>query len=180
MKRIRIILGSTNRTKINAITEAIASFPEQLGGAQVEAVLVDSLDQPFNEDIKKGGVARAKAAMEKAGQKAAGETIYGVGIEGGLLKYMGTWYITAYCHVIRDDGTEHGAWTSMLECPKDIVDAVKREAQSLGSVVEKMAKEKNWDSSGGAFGTLTGGRFTRFHALRNALILCFSPFFVKT
>jgi non-canonical (house-cleaning) NTP pyrophosphatase len=180
MKRTRIFLGSTNSTKINAITEAIASFPEQLAGSIIEAVLVDSLEQPFNEDIKKGGIARAKAALVKAGKKDPDETVYGVGIEGGLLKYMGTWYITAYCHVMRDDGQEHGAWTSMLECPKDIVDAVKREAQSLGNVVEKMAKDKHWDSSGGAFGALTGGRFTRFHALRNALILCFSPFFVKT
>lgn len=180
MNRIRIILGSTNSTKINAITETIASFPAQLGGAKIEAIAVDSIEQPFNEDIKKGGIARARSALKKAGEKVTGEKVYGVGIEGGLVKYMGTWYITAYCHVIHDDGTEHGAWTSMLECPKDIVDSVKREAQSLGSVVEKMAKEKNWDSSGGAFGTLTGGRFTRFHALRNALILCFSPFFVKT
>jgi non-canonical (house-cleaning) NTP pyrophosphatase len=179
MNKTRIMLGSTNSVKVNAVTEAIASFPEQFSGAVIEAVLVDSLDQPFNEDIKKGGIARARSAMEKASNKEASEVLYGIGIEGGLVKYMGTWYITAYCHVLRSDGKEHGAWTSFLECPKDIVDAMKREAQSLGFIVEKISKEKNWESSGGAFGALTGGRFTRFLALRNALILCFSPFFIK-
>ena len=180
MKTVRILLGSMNETKKQAIQEAIVSFGETFMDTTVECVEVDSIDQPFNEDVKKGGISRARNALSMAGEKIDGEVRYGIGIEGGIVKYQGTWYITAYCHVIRDDGEEHGAWTSFLECPKNVLDSIKREGQSLGNVVERMRTEKHWETSGGAFGTLTSGRYTRFQALRDALILSFSPFFTKT
>jgi len=168
-----------NATKFQAIQEAIVSFNEYLKDPVIESVQVDSIDQPFNEDVKKGAIERAKQVLLKAGKKNEDEVIYAVGIEGGIVKYQGTWYITAYCYVLRDDGVEHGAWTAFLECPKDVLDNMKREGQSLGNVVERMKTEKHWQSSGGAFGTLTAGRYTRFQALRDTLILCFSSFFVK-
>jgi inosine/xanthosine triphosphatase len=180
MTTVRILLGSMNETKKQAIHEAIVSFGEIFREASVECVEVDSIDQPFNEDVKKGGISRARNALLLAGERSDDEVRYGIGIEGGIVKYQGTWYITAYCHVIRDDGEEHGAWTSFLECPKNVLDSIKREGQSLGNVVERMRTEKHWETSGGAFGTLTSGRHTRFQALRDALILSFSPFFIKT
>ena len=82
-----VAVGSTNKTKTKPVKEV---FTHHFKKVKVTGVKVDSLvsDQPkSDEEMFKGALNRAKAALEKVK-----DSDYGVGIEGGLHEYSYGWF----------------------------------------------------------------------------------------
>lgn len=175
----KIIIGSLNKTKLEAVALATEAFSPFLGQYEIDNIKTDGIAQPFNKEVMEGGILRAKLAYKAAEARYRGSPFYAVGIEGGIVEYMRKDYITAYCHIIKSTEEAHGSWTAFLELPAKIKFCIEDENCELGSVVERIRTERNWPWKGGAFGTLTASYYTRLDALQDALILAFSPFFIK-
>ena len=78
---MKVCIGSKNKTKIDAIKEALALYDEYKG-AEIVGVGAESgvADQPLSlAEIMKGAHNRAKGSFDK-------EYIFSVGIESGLMK----------------------------------------------------------------------------------------------
>ncbi|MHA1681890.1 MAG: DUF84 family protein [Promethearchaeota archaeon] len=174
---MHFIVGSTNKHKVNATRRALDAFREFTKGYTIEASPVESFNQPINEQVKQGAIARASKSLHIVAGKDPGNNTFGVGIEGGIVHFMGRWYITAYIHVLRDSGTGHGAWTSFFECPDSIADKIL-DGRELGPLIDEIRELRRWTWRGGAFGTLTAETYTREDALMAGVILAVAPFFI--
>ncbi|MBD3188782.1 DUF84 family protein [Candidatus Bathyarchaeota archaeon] len=179
---IQVFVGSKNPVKIRATRNALDALSHVIGTHEIHSCNVESYAQPFDAEIAKGAIHRATMALDWALDRDdpfVQAISFGVGIEGGIFKLESAYYITACIHVISGAGEFHQAWTAFLECPPKVLYQVKQEGCELGPVVQELRKENNWPWHGGAFGTLTAGTYTRSWAIEHAVLLAFSPFFIK-
>ncbi|MHA1792276.1 MAG: DUF84 family protein [Promethearchaeota archaeon] len=174
-----ICIGSLNKSKIDAVKNTVRRFEEYLGEPEIKLVEASKYAQPVNEQVRDGAKFRASKALEASLALKKVKYIYGVGIEGGLVKFQGTHFLTACCHVIRNDGESHESWSVFMECPDIITKKILEEGNELGPLISRLRRQKGWNWHGGTFGTLTGERYTRQDALEDALITCFSRFFIR-
>jgi non-canonical (house-cleaning) NTP pyrophosphatase len=180
MRTYSIMLGSTNETKLAALKDAVDSLQEFLGTSKIQTMSVEGNPNPIDDEVKAGAILRAEKALERLNlmSKYEDDIFLGVGIEGGIVHVQDVPYITAYCHAISDAGESHGAWSAFLECPPSLMDGMQSTGKEMGVVVDEMRAKFRLPWRGGAFGTLTAERYSRQTALKDAMILAFSPFFI--
>jgi len=170
---MRIVVGSKNKTKVEAVSEIIKEYPH-LANAVVSGFEVDSgvEAQPKSlEETVKGAKNRAKTAFK--------ECEYSIGIESGMMAvpetksgYMDVCVIAIY------DGKEfHLGLSTAWEFPDvRITNSIMRDGLDMSEAINKAGLTKNplIGSAEGAIGILTKGRLTRKEytkqALRSALI----------
>lgn len=170
---MKILVGSTNPAKVEAVREILADYPH-LMDAEVVGVEVDSgvPDQPKSlEEVISGAMNRARGAHA--------ECDYSIGLESGLMEvpFTKSGYMDV-CACAIFDGTEHHlGLSSGWEFPdKEINRLILEEGLDMSQAINKvgLTTDPAIGAGQGAIGILTKGRLDRKaytkEALRTALI----------
>lgn len=170
---MKIIVGSKNPSKIEAVKEIILEYPD-LAGAEVSFSEADSgvSEQPLTlDETIQGAKNRAQAAYVGCE--------YSVGLESGLMPVAGTktgYFDVCVCSIY-DGRNYYVGLSSAWEFPNPkIVDYIIKDGLNMTEAVYKAGwtKNKQIGYAEGAIGILTKGRLTRKEytkqALRTALI----------
>lgn len=171
---MKIGVGSTNQVKIDAVTNAVAMYPEIFPEAEVVAidVSVETFGHPKGiEEITKGAVERA--------QKSYVGNSYGFGLESGLVTvpHSKSGFLEIQICAIYDGNTIHIGSAPGFEWPPRVAKLIAT-GKADGSQAFKMAgfteNEKQGAVKGGVIGMLTKGRMPReaqsLHSIVMAMI----------
>ena len=174
---MKIVVASTNPVKVQAAADAFGHMLSETDLA-VEGVPAASgvSDQPMtDEETRRGARNRVRSAMNEHP-----DADYWVGIEGGI-EVIGDDLMTfAWVSIRRSDGHSGTARTVTLTLPPAIHRLID-EGLELGEANDRVFDTKNSKQAGGAFGLLTGGRYTRksvyIEALSAALVPLINPLY---
>lgn len=186
MEKIIIAVGSTRRPKLDAVSEALASFGALLSdSSQFEVTGVDVPSgvrhTPLTrEDLMAGARQRAEVLVQIAREKNQ-PWKYFVGLEGGLdivrdgdarFVFLENW---AYV----SDGTGRGFFgqSGGVVLPEALVERVVDDGVELSEAIDEFAGGHGIRDAQGAWGVLTRNLITRQDAFRVAVINAFAPFF---
>jgi inosine/xanthosine triphosphatase len=186
MEKIIIAVGSTRRPKLDAVSEALASFGSFLSkDAQYE---ITGIDVPSGvrhtpltrEDLMSGARQRAEALGQIAREKNQ-HWKYFVGLEGGLdvvsdagarVVFLENW---AYVKDI--SGRGFFGQSGGIVLPEALVKRVVDDGVELSEAIDDFAGGRGIRDAQGAWGVLTCNLITRQDAFRVAVINAFAPFF---
>ena len=169
---VKVIVASENPVKLAAAREA---FSQQFPGHDIECIAlnVDSGvdDQPFSDDeTRHGAINRSHNACEEHP-----EADFWVGLEGGVDTFNGQLMTFAWMAVLGPGGRTSTARTVTLPLPHTVKDLVEG-GMELGDANDRVFSTANSKHEGGAFGLLTGGRFTREGVYTDTLTIALVPF----
>ena len=163
---MKIIVGSKNKAKVEAVAEILKEYPH-LAGADVEGMDVksDVSDQPKSLDESvRGAVNRARSAFK--------DCDYSVGIESGLMKVpeTKTGYMDVCVCAIYDGKEFHLGLSSAWEHP-GIFDFVLNKGLDISAATNQVGLTTNAGigAAEGAIGILTKGRLDRKESTKQAL-----------
>jgi inosine/xanthosine triphosphatase len=164
-----IIIGSTNPVK-RAAAENILSivFPD----ANFACLDVPSnvSPQPWGDDeTRQGAYNRAHNILE------ATAADIGVGLEGGVVECSLGLMTTAWCVVLRRNGTVGIGGGINILLPDSVAQAV-RSGIELGPAMDTLVGEHNTKQKSGAIGILTDGLLNRQQAYEVIVQLAVAPF----
>lgn len=169
---MKVVVASQNPVKIGAAREAFAEvFPDAV--LEVSGVAVDSGvgDQPDDDaKTRKGARERVSSARD-----AEPDADYWVGLEGGVDVFDDQLMAFAWMAVMSRHGDVSEARSATLPLPpavKELVDA----GMELGVANDRVFATVNSKHGGGAYGLLTGGRYTREGIYTQTLIIALTPF----
>jgi inosine/xanthosine triphosphatase len=168
---MKIAVGSTNPSKIQAVREA---FYELFGEVQVRGIPVvsDVAAQPFHEEVMQGAVNRAEKAITVTGAD------FGVGIEGGIIQLGGRWYNLGFVAIIDKAGQLGTGTSGLFECPSTILEQVKR-GKELGDVMDEVTGRKETEKEEGAIGIFTKGTVKRTDLYKHGVFMALVPFLTQ-
>lgn len=165
---MKIIVGSKNKVKVDAVREALAEYPRF---AKVEIIETDVpsgvSDQPASlEETVRGATNRAKAAFENCD--------YAVGLESGLMHVPGTrtGYMDVCVAAIYDGKETHFGLSSAWELPdRAMTDLLVKKGMNLTDALNTLGfvDNPNIGREEGALGFFTEGRLTRKDYTKQAL-----------
>lgn len=165
---MKIIVGSKNPVKINAVKKAFSKYFEN---TEVEGKKIKSgvSDQPMNiEESYRGALNRAEKVME------AYDCDFAVGLEGGLEELsFGT--TTCGLIVILGKNGEKGIGTSArMVLPDSYVSELKKETSELGDLIARDTGIANFKQKGGMFGFFSKGVVSREDAYYQGVVFALS------
>lgn len=166
---MRIAVGSTNETKIQAVRDAIAGY-SQFDGAEVLGARVET--EEFGHPISLAAI--VNGAMDRARQAFPG-CDYGVGIEGGLFEVPGTksGYMEIAAAALYDGAQFHLGLSPAYEWPRRVAELIVNKGLD-GSQALREAGFTDHEKIGAAEGgisILTKGRMTRTEYNRIAVMM---------
>lgn len=168
---MKIAVGSTNPTKINAVKIAFGKvFPEET--IEVVSMKVDSgiPDQPKGHlQTIQGAKNRAKAVLSES------DADYGVGEEGGMQELDGQWFETGWCVVINRQGQTGIGSSIHMEVPNKLMRHIHK-GQELGVATDIEFATIDAGKNAGFFGLMTNGHIDRTNAYVDAVITALSRF----
>lgn len=150
---MKIAIGTTNRAKVGAVTEALKDFYPD---AQFIAVSVSSnvADQPFSdEETRQGAMNRALAAKEAVGAD------FAFGLEGGVRELDGILYCCNWGAVATNKQVYASSGAQFM-LPEEVAVHV-RAGQELGPVMDRYTKQHDTRQHAGAIGVFTDGLINR-------------------
>jgi inosine/xanthosine triphosphatase len=166
----RVVVGSTNPVKINAVRAVLARAGVS---AQVEGRAVPSSvrDQPVgDEETIRGAVARARGALAEA------DADWGVGIEGGVVNEAdGAMRTCAWAAIVSADGRQGVGGSLAMPLPRVVAEAV-RGGLELGHAMDRLTGERDTKRGAGAVGILTAGLVDRQQAYETLVAYALAPF----
>lgn len=164
----KIIVGSTNPVKIEAVRETLSDYKD-FKQYEVVGIKTDSevSEQPKSlAEILRGAINRSKSCFDN-------NCIYGFGIESGLMEvpYTKTGYMDICASVIYDGNNHYSGLSSAFECPLDVIKKVNEEGLDLNESFHRLCLTNNprIGLSEGAIGLLTNGRVTRKDYTKQAI-----------
>lgn len=170
---MKIVVGSKNPAKVEAVREILQDYPH-LKDAEVVGVEVSSgvSEQPMSlDEIVKGAVGRASNAFK--------ECNYSIGIEAGFMEvpHAKSGYMNITAVVIDDGSSVHLGLSSAFETPNaEIMRMVAEEGMTFdqAAVATGLTADENIGKGEGISGIISKGRLKRKtyvqEALRTALI----------
>ncbi len=166
---MKIIVGSGNNVKVDAVRETITDY-DFLKDSEVVGKEVDSSvhKQPKTlEETVRGAIARAKNAFV--------ECDLSFGIEDGLMPVpeTKTGMMNVCVCVIFDGKEKHIGLASGFEYPKEVTKMVMEKGLDIDEVYHKLGltDKERIGSHEGVIGQLTKGRFTRKDATKEAVMM---------
>lgn len=166
-----ISIGSTNKVKIDALTETLKDYP-LLSEAKIISHSVSSnvADQPTSlEETIRGAKNRAKNAFE-----VSKDSRYAFGIESGLIHAPGTQtgYIETSICCIYDGKSSHIGMSCGFEVPPSILNFVLNKKMDLNqaSFHAKITTNTELGAAEGIIGLLTKHRIIRKEYTRQCII----------
>jgi len=164
---MKIVVGSKNPIKINAVTELIQDY-EFLSGAEVlsENASSEITNQPITlDETIQGAMNRARNAFKNCDLS--------IGLESGLVKVPNTksGYMDTTACAIFDGKVYHLGLSSGFEYPKRVIDLVFKEKLEIDEAVHKLGitENKRVGYSSGMIGLLSKGRLDRKAYTKQAL-----------
>jgi inosine/xanthosine triphosphatase len=169
---MKIIIGSTNQIKVDAVKEILRDYPH-LKDAAISAVEVSSgvADQPKSlAETVRGAMNRAKGAFK--------DCDFSFGLESGLMAVPNTksGFMDVCVCAIFDGNEYHLGLSSAWEAPKKVMHHMLKGGLDMNEAAFKAGLTKNLKvgSAEGLVGIMTKGRLTRKEytkeAIRTALI----------
>ncbi len=174
LKKIRVLVGSTNPVKINAAKVAICQiFPE----THIECIGIHAPsmvpDQPMTEvETRQGAINRVIYCQALVDAKEYSAELF-VAMEGGVDNFEHGPATFAYIVVANAEQLSVGR-SALLPLPSRIYHALVA-GEELGDVMDRLFNTKNIKQQGGAIGLLTQGHATRESIYTQALILAMAP-----
>lgn len=160
-----ISVGSMNPVKV----EAVRSVMEKIyGNVRITSVDADSevREQPFESDVKKGAINRAKNAL--------GRHTMSVGIEAGVFEKEEGLYDIQYCAVIDDEGKLTVGMGSGFVYPEKIASLV-RDGYTVSEAISQLYGNKEIGRKQGAIGMLSNGLLDRKTLTEQAVMAAMIP-----
>lgn len=170
---LKIIIGSKNPTKINAVSSA---FKKVFSGVVFcfikERAPSGVSNQPMTEKETKRGCGNRLKYLEK---KKKGD--FYVSIEGGVCYLEKKLYAFAWVY-IKSKGFLSKSKTSVFLLPEKIKNLIEK-GEELGKADDLVFKRVNSKKKDGAVGILTKGLITRESYYEEAVVLGLIPFINK-
>lgn len=170
---MKILVGSKNPVKIDAVMEAFSSYFDKV---EVEGIEVESSvpDQPIDEETFEGAEHRAKV-LHKLNEKANIGASFFVGIEGGAINIYAKWFAFGAVCIIDSKGNIGFGTSPMFELWHDAIEELL-DGVELGDVMGQITGDYEVKRKGGAVGYLTGGVVERKDLYIQGLKLAIIPF----
>ena len=169
---MRVAVGSTNPTKINAARIAFEKvFPHEI--IEVVSVKVASgiPDQPKGDSQTiLGATNRAKRALQQTK-----DTDFGVGQEGGMSEINGQWVETGWCAVVDNKGVIGIGSSIRMVVPSKLLHHIKK-GKELGKATDIEFKTIESGKNAGFFGLMTNGSIDRMSAYADGIISALTRF----
>lgn len=169
---MKVAVGSTNPTKINAAKMAFAKiFPQETIDVVGLDVGSDIADQPKSiTEALTGATNRAKKALEQA------DADFGVGLEGGMHEIPnGKWMETGWC-VIVNPQNQLGIGSSIhMEVPPKLMHHIAQ-GKELGMATDIVFNEIESKKKAGFFGLMTNNHIDRTSAYADGVIAALTRF----
>ncbi|GGA82502.1 DUF84 family protein [Ornithinibacillus halotolerans] len=147
---MKISVGSTNPTKVNAVQVIFAN-------ATVFGHDVDShvSSQPFSDEETMVG------AINRANQCANSKSnVFGIGLEGGVMYIKEQLYLCNWGALVTPDGKTYVASGARVLLPKEIEEELKHGVE-LGDIMDQYAQKTGVSKKEGAIGIFTNNRLSR-------------------
>ncbi|MDN5357699.1 MAG: inosine/xanthosine triphosphatase [Candidatus Methanomethylophilaceae archaeon] len=160
-----VAVGSLNPVKI----EAVRSVLEKIyGNIRITAVDVDSgvPEQPFEADVRKGAVNRARNAL--------GDHSMAFGIEAGVFEREEGLFDIQYCAVLDRNGTLTVGMGPGFTYPDDIADLV-RSGFTVAEAIAELYGNRGIGKRQGAIGMLSNGLLDRKTLTEQSVIAAMVP-----
>jgi inosine/xanthosine triphosphatase len=174
VSEVRIVVGSQNPAKLEAVSVAFASFfPEISFEVWPVSVLSGVSAQPISDaETLLGATNRAKSAHQLEP-----DADFWLGIEGGLQSVPGEQdSFLSYCWVVVLGRQQAGrARSASYELPQPICDLI-RQGMELGDADDLIFGVSGSKRDSGGVGLLTDGRVTRSQFYAEAVKLALIPF----
>lgn len=165
-----VSVGSTNKTKVEAVKEAI-----KIIGLNAEIISIEVpsgvSEQPFCEETLIGARNRAIRALRKTNAD------IGIGIEGGICVENFTMLAYAIVYAVDKNGTENFAKSASFTLPKNVAKYIANGIE-LGEAIDIIFSTKNSKYNEGAVGILTK-YIDRKRLYVDPVILALYPFYNK-
>ncbi|HEB13527.1 MAG TPA: inosine/xanthosine triphosphatase [candidate division CPR3 bacterium] len=167
---MKIIVGSKNELKINAVKEVLTLYPDLFPDTDILGVDsgVDLYGHPITlEETVEGAIDRAK--------KVLGDCDYSFGLEGGLLKVPLTksgYMEISVCAVYNGSDISLGL-SPAFEWPEDVTKMIlsgKADGSQAFKRLGLTKEDKLGAIKGGIAGILTKGRLTREELIKTSVI----------
>ena len=179
---MKVIIASLRAPKVNGVKRAFRKLSGHAGFQDIEFEPMQ-IESGVNatplsvEELLIGARQRAESAMSKhAGMKRGDETVYSVGVEGGVSVFLEQAFLQSWACVF--DGTRVSFGSSgSIEIPPSLADAVVRDGADLGEVIDIFAGQMNVRSNQGTWGILTNDLITREDSFELATLNALAPFF---
>ena len=171
---MKIIVGSQNPAKINAVKQAfLKTFPETSIEVEGHPAVSGVSDQPMSDHETLAGAAnRAEFCKTEVP-----DADYWIGLEGGCT-FDGEDLEAFAWMVIKSNSLEGKARTSTFILPPPVAELV-RGGMELGHADDIVFKRENSKQKNGAVGILTRDLIDRSSYYEQALILALIPFINK-
>ncbi len=167
----KIVVGSTNPTKINSTKAAFeAVWPDER--FEVTGVSVESgvSDQPMSEEETiRGAKNRARTVRLRH------QADYTVGLEGGLWQINGDWFESGWIAVLDADGNFGIGSTPVIEMPPRLLEKILA-GQELGEIIDEITGRQDVAKQEGFFGIMSNGALGRTAALKDGVIFALGRF----
>ncbi len=183
---MRVVIGSTNKTKIAACKTAFVMAGDAFSGfnhRQIDFISLPSQtdvpDMPLTyTDIMKGALQRALFVYKKVES-----CTFSVGMEGGVFELTAsddkkTAYLQNWVYVYDGQQGYFGS-SPALPLPVSIQTALYEEGRELAEVIDMLSGKTDVRSKNGAFGILTHDLLTRTDSFKWAVINALIPFINK-
>jgi inosine/xanthosine triphosphatase len=172
---VRVVVGSTNPTKVRAAEQVFA----RLGHYAVQALAVPSHVpvQPLGvEETRRGALQRGQHARARARSQFGVGVGVGVGMEGGVdITPDGRGWLIGIAAIVEADRVLIGHGPRLLLPPEAVAAVVAGE--ELGPVIDRLSGLTEAKAGIGAIGWLTGGLVSREASWVVALAAAAAPLF---
>lgn len=168
---MNIAVGSKNETKIQAVQDALALYPDVFRHPNVVGVDANVEEFGHPTSIQKtvaGAIRRAKAVFK--------DCDFSFGLEGGLLKVpqSRSGYMETSACAIYDGKEIFLGLAPAFEWPKRVTDLIVRGEADASQAFKQLGltqKEKLGAEKGGISGVLTKGRLTREVFMKHSIMM---------
>lgn len=168
---MKIIVGSTNPTKIEAAQLAIDRiYPKEK--IKVTGIEADSEVSPQpKSDLEsiQGAINRAKAVIKKTDADLA------IGMEGGIQKVGEYYFECGWIAVINRVGKTGLGSTARFELSKKLAKEIFA-GKEMKEVFNELTSRTDVATTDGAMGVLTAGHYKRAEAYSHGVLFAFAPF----
>lgn len=160
---MRIIVGTTNKAKINAVQEAITEIGMTADVEGIEVASLVSAQPKSDEETVDGAINRAQDALSKQQADLA------IGLEGGVKWVNDTLYLCNWGAMVTPAGQVYTATGAGLPLPVEI-EAGIREGHELGPLMDAYTNQKGIRHNEGAIGIFTNGLISRSQMFQHVVI----------
>ena len=167
---MRVYVGSKNKTKVQAVHDALLLYPTLFTNPEIIGIDVEIELFGHPKSLKE----TVAGARERA-KKAFGDCDYSFGLEGGLIKvpYSKTGYMEVNACAIYDGKNFHLGLSPAYEWPREVTKLIlsgKADASQAFKQLGYTKHEKLGAMDGGISGVLTNGRLTREDFIKYSII----------